>query len=78
VLPFSLRRDKAASIVEPAGPADKAGVMVGDYLVNASGLMPVQYLSLQDFEELSPGTVVQLTLKRGDKQLTVSLTLAAR
>jgi hypothetical protein len=52
--------------------------MAGDDLVSAAGMLPVRYLSLQDFESLSPGTVVQLTLERGDKQLTVSLTLAAR
>jgi hypothetical protein len=78
---FQLERqfmDVVVASVEPGGPAEKAGVMVGDYLVSAAGMMPVQYLSLQDFEELSPGTVVQLTLERGDKQLTVSLTLAAR
>lgn len=78
---FQLERqfmDVVVASVEPGGPADKAGVMVGDYLVSAAGMMPVQYLSLQDFEELSPGTVVQLTLERGDKQLTVSLTLLAR
>jgi hypothetical protein len=78
---FQLERqfmDVVVASVEPGGPADKAGVMVGDYLVSAVGMLPVQYLSLQDFESLSPGTVVQLTLERGDKQLTVSLTLAAR
>ena len=41
-------------------------------------MLPVQYLSLQDVEELTPGTIVQLTLERGDKRLTVSLTLATR
>jgi hypothetical protein len=78
---FQLERqfmDVVVASVEPGGPADKAGVMVGDYLVSAAGMLPVQYLSLQDFEELAPGTVVQLTVERGDKQLTVSLTLAAR
>jgi len=78
---FQLERqfmDVVVASVEPGGPADKAGVMVGDYLVSAAGMMPVQYLSLQDFESLPPGTVVQLTLERGDKQLTVSLTLTAR
>lgn len=31
--------------------ADKAGVMVGDYLVNAGGLLPVRYL----LERATPG-----------------------
>jgi hypothetical protein len=78
---FQLERqfmDIVVASVEPGGPADKAGVMVGDYLVSAAGMLPVQYLSLQDFESLSPGTVVPLALERGDKQLTVSLTLAPR
>lgn len=78
---FQLERqfmDVVVASVEPGGPADKAGMMVGDDLVSAAGMLPVRYLSLQDFESLSPGTVVQLTLERGDKQLTVSLTVAAR
>jgi hypothetical protein len=68
--------DIVVAAVEPGGPADKAGVMVGDFLTAATGVVPIQYFSVEDLERLSPGTVVQLTLERGDKQLTVSLTLA--
>jgi hypothetical protein len=42
------------------------------------GAPVVPYIPLEQIEERAPGSVVQLTLERGDKPLSVSLTLAPR
>lgn len=63
--------------VTAGGPADLAGILPGDVLVSADG---IQVASLQSTDELAAivkgeaGTVVTIVVKRGEEELTFSIT----
>jgi serine protease Do len=65
--------------VEPGGPADKAGLKVGDVVVAVDGkdVTPDQSLSYL-VANLQPGTHVPLTILRDGRKLTVAATIAKR
>jgi serine protease Do len=65
--------------VEPGGPADKAGIKVGDVVTSVGGsdVTPDQSLSYL-VNNLQPGTRVPITLLRDGKTLTVTPTIARR
>lgn len=76
-----LRQDSAiiALSVEPAGPADGAGLMIGDVLVAFA------HRTLGDAEDLqaaleasAPGDSVSLTILRGGEKLNVPVTIGER
>lgn len=65
--------------VEAGGPAGKAGVQIGDVILEVDGV------SVADWNDLrpngirgEPGTVVVLTVKRGDQTLKISVTREQR
>jgi S1-C subfamily serine protease len=62
----------------PGGPADTAGIKVGDVLVavNGSHVAGVSAL-VKDIQAHPPGTKVSVGLYRGAKQMTVTVTLGA-
>mgnify|MGYP000150337952 CR=1 FL=1 len=79
--------------VTPNSPADKAGLIGGSRPTNISGLnaggdliIAIDGQPVRDFGELlsylinykSPGDVVKLTVLRGEKELTLDLTLGKR
>ena len=65
--------------VEPGGPADKAGLKVGDVVVSVDGkeVTPDQSLSYL-VANLAPGTRVPITVLRNGKKVTVTATVAKR
>jgi hypothetical protein len=64
--------------VDADGPAAKAGIKVGDIVVSIGTLQAEGTRLFTLGQRLSPpGETVPITLKRGDKQLTVSVHLAS-
>ena len=65
--------------VVPGGPADKAGLKVGDVVTSVNGKDVMQDQSLSYLvNNLQPGTRVPLTVLRDGKTLTVTATIAKR
>ncbi len=65
--------------VRPNSPAEKGGLLAGDVIVKfgdktVSNIYDYTYI----LQELSPGNVVSVDVKRGDKVLTLTVTLAGR
>jgi hypothetical protein len=61
--------------VERGGPAERAGLRVGDVIVTMGG-KEVTTLHTEDIEALPPGTAVTFGIDRDDKRETVTVTLA--
>ncbi len=68
--------ETVVSAVTPGGPADRAGLQIGDVLIkyndDEAGPGVAEILA-----ELGPGAVVKLTVERNDKQQVLTLTLGA-
>jgi hypothetical protein len=61
-----------AALVSPMGPASQAGVMKGDILLAIDGIEPAAYaarIKTSSIWQQPPGTVLSLTLRRGDEQI---------
>jgi hypothetical protein len=73
----SIQQDQKVMNVLPGSPAEIAGVVVGDIIMKIDGRAPNDNpLQQDDPAFLQPvGTVVHLTIQRGDKIRTIDLTL---
>jgi aminopeptidase YwaD len=65
--------------IRPGGPAEKAGILAGDLIVKfgdktVSNIYDYTYI----LQEHAPGDVVIVELKRGDKDMSVTVTLTGR
>lgn len=74
---IQLREDGYLDVVkvEPNGPAQEAGVLVGDVLIAANGLDCAE-LGMDETRNVvrgEEGTTVDLTLKRGERELTLKV-----
>ena len=69
---------KMTDITE-GGPAAKAGLKDGDIVTAADGTKVTSYDTLVDyFQGKNPGDKIKLTVKRGDKEETIEVTLGKR
>jgi serine protease DegQ len=65
--------------VLPDGPADKGGVRAGDVLVGINGKPVADPAGMLNIvAELAPGTQAKMTLKRGEKEVEVGITVGRR
>jgi S1-C subfamily serine protease len=65
--------------VSPGGPGDKAGIQRGDIILAISGqTLDAKHPFVDVLFSHKPGETVQLSVQRGDQQLTVPVTLEAR
>jgi S1-C subfamily serine protease len=65
--------------VEPDGPADQAGVLVGDLLLQIGDKAVADTDSVQEIlATLAPGKSVSVSLIRGETPLNVSITIGDR
>ena len=65
--------------VEPASPAEKAGMMEGDVLLRFDGKPIISVLQLKEqVEESEIGQSIPVGIVRGGKSLDITATLAAR
>jgi S1-C subfamily serine protease len=63
--------------VEAGGPADKAGIRAGDFVVEAEGrTIRSAYQAVDLILKRQPGEVVQLVIRHGEQTRTVDVTLA--
>lgn len=73
------RRGLLIIMVEPGGPAEKAGVIVGDILVGVSGSPLSDASDLQNaLDPEQVGKTVQLQVLRGGKAHDITVTVAER
>jgi serine protease Do len=72
-------RGEFVQSVEAGGPAEKAGLMVGDVVLSVAGkeITPDQTLSYI-VANLAPGTQVSLTVLRDGKRMTLNATVGRR
>lgn len=68
--------ETVVSAVTPGGPADRAGLQVGDVVVKYNDEEAEPGVE-EILEELGPGTTVKLTIERNDKPQVLSLTVGA-
>lgn len=62
--------------VEPGGPADKGGMKKGDVLLTMNGKPAVSVIETMDqVAEIRPGTAVPVAIRRGDQEMTLSVTI---
>jgi hypothetical protein len=61
--------------IEAGGPAARAGLAVGDRIVEINGVALGRAVTLAILERLPPGTPIPLEVKRGDKRQPIELTL---
>jgi 2-alkenal reductase len=67
------------SSVEPGTPAEDAGLQAGDIIVAVEGVSLAQDNSLRyELTFFQPGDTIELTVRRGDEELTLDLTLGTR
>ena len=66
--------DERVSSVTAGGPAERAGIAIGDVLVDVDG-RKARGGSVELIERRGPGAIVKLKLERDDKELSVTLTL---
>lgn len=65
--------------VVEGGPAEKAGVQAGDQLYQVGPIQPTTFKQLQEvIGGLRPGTRVPVTVTRGDKKVSLVITLGER
>ena len=78
ITPWRPRIEPIVSELDPEGPAQVAGVRLGDRLL-ALGEQPVDdWQQVVDWVRQHPGQTLTLRLARGDEQLELPLTLAAK
>lgn len=72
-VPAHVSKPALINAVEPASPADQAGIQPGDLIVNINGLENPTWRDVEDVVLVSPDQNVPLTVKRGDstEQLTM-------
>lgn len=82
-LGVSLQEDSIGSLVfatEPAGPAEKAGIRAGDYVVSLGGISADAPDAVDQFARKymssAEGTLVSVDVRRGDALLQLSAPLA--
>jgi hypothetical protein len=64
--------------IDPGGPAEAAGLREGDIITHVDGLPLDARHDLRDVVGThAPGDTIELTIVRGDRTLTASVTLAA-
>jgi S1-C subfamily serine protease len=65
--------------VIPNGPADKAGLKTGDVIVKVGKVEPKDTETLlKVLSESKPGDKLPITIKRDDKEQTITVTLGER
>ena len=78
IQPWRPATEPVVSELDPEGPAQAAGVRLGDRLL-ALGAMPVDdWQQVVDWVRKRPGEEVTLRLSRGDEQIELPLVLAAK
>ncbi len=68
-------RSVLVSAIEPGGPAARAGLAVGDRIVEVEGIPIDRGFALAIIEHQPPGARVELVIKRGEVRQTIALTL---
>lgn len=58
----------------PGGPGQKAGLQPGDIVVAVDGTPITRWREFTDRIKENPGTTLELSIKRGDRELTLPLT----
>lgn len=62
--------------INPAGPASRAGILPGDIIISANGREAVSAIEVMDsIAEIRPGTVIPIQILRGDKIITLQITI---
>jgi regulator of sigma E protease len=63
--------------VEPGGPADKAGLIVGDEIKSMDGAPVRNFIEFRDYVRARPGQEIVLVVRRGGSDLTRRVNVAS-
>jgi pimeloyl-ACP methyl ester carboxylesterase len=64
------------SAIRPGGPADRAGIRIGDAIASINGVVVSDTASLQEFLRTTPGTAtLDVVVKRDNADVTIAVTL---
>lgn len=74
VIPADAPEDRACGAGDPVAPAAKAGLQPGDVIVGFAGAQVTSWNDVRDRIRANRGTPVQLTVRRGDRVLTLTAT----
>ncbi|MBP9642218.1 MAG: PDZ domain-containing protein, partial [Budvicia sp.] len=75
--PFDRMQGILVGAVTPDGPAEHAGLLVGDILVNVNNKPATSAIEVMDqVAEIRPGTSIPITVLRQGQRLNMTLTVS--
>ncbi len=74
ITPYAPAVPPVVSEVVADSPAERAGLMAGDRVLSADGILMAEWMEWVEYVRARPGQVISLTVERGDDTLAMQIT----